>query len=84
MTQEQILECLGDAFSGIDGDTRRRKRLDRIKSDSLGVVLSELSTMERETSEAISVRLIATTKQVLIGRLPSETLETLCRKTLGL
>jgi hypothetical protein len=84
MTQEQILECLGAAFFGVDGDTRRGKRLERFKSEPLGIVLSELSTMERETTDARSVRLIATTKQVLTGKQTFATLEALCHKTLGL
>ena len=84
MVQSEILRTLGAGFFGIDGDRIRSKRVERLVLEPLIIVLDELSRMEREATSAISVRLIATTKQVLVGKVEPEVLETLCQEVCGI
>lgn len=83
MTQQQVLELLGAALASIDGSFTRRNRVERFKDEPLGTVLSELSRMERETTSASSVRLIAMAKQVLSGKTAPDAYVERCNNVIG-
>ena len=80
--QNQVLE-LGAALASIDGDFRRRDRVERLKESPLSVVVYELSAMERTTTSASSVRLIAMAKQVLGGKMTYDAFAAHCRDVTG-
>jgi hypothetical protein len=84
MEQQHVLELLGAALASVDGDFNLRNRVERVKGDALPVVLSELSLLEREATDVTIVRLIATAKQVLVGKGASDAFVKLCNGVAGL
>ena len=84
MKQVHVVELLGSALESVDGNAGRRKRVERAKRFALSALIAELSLIERETSDATLVRLIATAKQVLTGRRSPEEFIELCDKVTGM
>lgn len=83
MTKHEVLELLASALASIDGDSVRRNRVRRLRESPGGLVLDELSAMERATSSVNSVRLIAMAKQVLTGKATGESFFAACRAVIG-
>ena len=79
-----MLALLASALESIDGDSKRRNRVRGLRGKPLGLLLEELSVLERETSDVNSVRLIALAKQVLAGRRASEEFVMRCRRVIGM